>query len=237
MSETDLFGRFHLTIPGGRRFDGYYASLDAIRPLVSGEHWRNSVTGFYINVTGDLNAVRLSCFTATPEIVRDVVESFVDKQELQHCQSPEVPSPSTVSQGYGGEELRFRRFLATYTLVGLEIMQADLFNARCLLATFRWQVMLARKPYKPHFSQTFESQSPFYRSLPEMEKDQFLKDLSNWPNPRQVDWAHLLVNMILGCDWVGCWDYFLSQKPPLSIARINELVKEQGFQIPDDWRP
>jgi hypothetical protein len=107
------------------------------------------------------------------------------------------------------------------------------------LATFHWQVMAARRPYKPHFLQTFESQSPFYCSLPEMEKDQFCKDLSHWPNPPQVDWAHFLVNMVLACDWVvpECWKYFLSQTPPLSIARINDLVKEQGFHIPDNWQP
>jgi hypothetical protein len=43
--------------------------------------------------------------------------------------------------------------------------------------------------------------------------------------------------MVLGCDWAGCWDYFLNQKPPLTIARINDLVKEQGFRVPDNWLP
>ncbi len=94
-------------------------------------------------------------------------------------------------------------------------------------------------PYKPHFLRTFESQSPFYCSLSEMEKDQFWKDLSHWPNLLQVDWAHFLVNMVLGCDWVGPehWQYLSSKKPPLSIAEINDGVKEQGFHVPDNWRP
>lgn len=237
LSETDLFGRFYLKVPGRGKFDGYYASLDAVRPLVSSEQWQSNVTGYYINVADEkFDAVRLSYFTPTPKPVQDVVASFVTKHELQHSQPPELPCACMVSRNYGGEELRFRRFLATYTLIGLEIMQADLLNARCLFATFRWQVMLAGRPYKPHFLKTFESQSPFYRSLLELEKDQFWNDLAYWPNPLQVDWAHLFVNMVLGCDWQ---DFCPSprQRLPLPVAEINKKLSEQGFCIPDNWQP
>jgi len=55
LRETDLFGRFLLKAPNGGRFDGYYRSLNAIRPLVRSKEWLRSVTGFYINVTSWLS--------------------------------------------------------------------------------------------------------------------------------------------------------------------------------------
>ena len=62
---------------------------------------------------------------------------------LKHINEPTIPKHFRNSAGYGGEELRFRRFLFTYTLIGLEIMETDLLHARRLFATFRWQVMRA----------------------------------------------------------------------------------------------
>lgn len=238
IKETDLFGRFFLKAPDGGRFSDYYCSLNAIRPLVKSEEWEESVTGFYINhVNGEyLGSVRLSYFTTSIDQTKKVVEHFVDKHKLKKIQNPEeTPHHIIISKGYGEEELRFRKFLSTYTLIGLDIMKADLLNARCLFATFRWQVMRARKPCKPHFLRYFESQSPFYNSLSSAEKDQFWRDLDHWPNLRQVDWAHFFVNMVLGCDWKI--ENFLSPQAPLSIQEINRLIREQGFKIPQNWSP
>jgi hypothetical protein len=235
LAETDLFGRFYLRKPAAGRFDGYYASLNALRPLLASRQWQGSVTGFYINVAGDFDAVRLSYFTSAAAGVQNIVEFFVAQHGLETVQEAESPITTKVSEGYGGEELRFRRFLAAYTQIGLEIMEGDLLNARCLFAAFRWQVMPARKSYKPHFVPTFKRNSPFYLSLSETDQDQFWSDISHWPNPPQVDWAHLFVNMVLGCDWIG--SHFLTPQPPLSIEQINERVKEQNFAIPADWHP
>jgi len=235
LKETDLFGRFFLKGPDKGRFKGYYCSVDAIRPLVGGKEWLKSVTGFYINVTGNYDAVRLSYFSSSPDQTIKTVENFVMNHGLKNIKNPEEPHHVRISEGYGGEELRFRRYLSLYTLIGLDIMKADLLNARCLFTTFRWQIMRARKPYKTHFLRTFENQSPFYNSLSQSEKDQFWRDLSHWPNPPQVDWAHLFVNMVLGCDWKI--QFFLKPQPPLPILQINGLVKDQGFQIPEDWCP
>jgi hypothetical protein len=46
-----------------------------------------------------------------------------------------------------------------------------------------------------------------------------------------------MVNMELGCDWLGEWRYFLQPQRPLTLAEINERVAGQGFAIPADWRP
>ena len=238
LTETDLFGRFILKIPGRDRFSGYYRSLDAIRSLIYSEDWLGSVTGFYINVAGNYDSVRLSYFTSSPDLPQMTVERFANEFQLE-VEVAELPHHVEISRQYGNEEIRFRRFLSTYTPIGLEIMEADLLHARCLFATFRWQVMRARKPYRPHFLRTFESQSAFYNSLGMEEQDKFWRDLAHWPNPPRVDWAHLFVNMVLGCDWNSpqVWPMFLSPQPPLPIPEINEIVAELSFQVPDEWQP
>ena len=240
LTESDLFGKFFLRAPGGGRFAGYYSSLDAIRPLLDSEEWTENVTGSYVNVADDnFNAVRLSYWTTSPEQTLQVVDEFVRQYGLEYLRKPGVLSQTRNSDGYGGEELRFRKFLTAYTQIALNIMAADLLNARCLFATFRWQVMRSRQPYKPHFQGTFQNYSPFYNSLSQSEKDQVWSDLAHWPNPREVDWAHMMVNMVLGCDWIRgqMWQEFLSPQQPLSISQINEIIREQDFEIPNNWQP
>jgi hypothetical protein len=99
--------------------------------------------------------------------------------------------------------------------------------------------MRARQPYRPHFTTTFENLSSFYNSLLEEQQEQFWQDLAHWPNPPQVDWAHLFVNMVLGCDWIGpdIWPKFLTRQPPLPIQEINTKIRELGFEIPLNWHP
>jgi hypothetical protein len=239
LSTADITGRFYLQLPqGGGSFAGYFASLAALRPMLAGAAWQAAVTGYYLNVAGNFDAVRLTYLTTTPEAVRAVVEDYAAAQGLIQSQPPEPAAPSQISGSYGGEELRFRRFLCTYPLLGLDLLGADPLHARCLFATFRWQVMAARQPYRPHFAPTFERDSPYWRSLPAAEQEQFWADLAHWPNPPQVDWAHMMVNMLLGCDWLGEWrSYFCQPQPPLSIAEINARVAETGFQIPAGWKP
>ena len=238
VSETDLFGIFHLRKGTTRRFEGYYDSLDAIRPMLRSSEWKQRVSGYYVNVSGDSNAVRLSYFTTSPPQSTNLVNTFAAKHGLDVIES-EYPHTVRIAEKYGGEELRFRGFLCTYAPIALDIMEADLLNARCLLATFRWQVMRARLPYQRHFINTFREQSRFFNALLADSQDQFWHDLAHWPNPPQVDWAHMFVNMVLGCDWIAreIWMDFRVPAPALSIEQINQAVGQQGFQIPADWRP
>ncbi len=240
LSATDLFGRFYLQVKEGDGCEGYYSSLKAIEPLVRSEEWHSSVTGFYINVTEESYALRLSYFTRSPDRAQNVVERIAARLGLKHARSPELPHPSEVSGMYGHEELRFRRFLTTYTLIGLDIMKRDPLSARRLFAVFRWRVAIARKDYRAHFLRSFESLSPFYNSLSPPKKAQFWRDLALWPEKSRVDWAHLFVNMVLCGDWMGEeWlDRFRARKP-LSILEINRVLKSSGigFEIPEGWRP
>jgi hypothetical protein len=237
LRETDLFGRFYLKKPNGGRFRGYYESLIGMRPLLCSKEWLQSVRGYYVNVAGKQDAVRLSYWTTAPQQTRNIIDLFVSQNGLKHIKEPIIPKHAINSAGYGGEELRFRRFLSTYTLIGLEIMETDLLHARRLFATFRWQIVRAGKPYRPHFLKTFEDQSFFFNSLSAREKEQFWLDLSYWPDSNKVDWAHLFVNMVLAADWFPVRKHFHSPQRPLSISEINQLLEPMGFQIPENWSP
>lgn len=236
LQESDLFGRFYLKLPGTTQFDNYFQSIDALRSLLSSREWGDAVTGYYINVAGNMDSVRLSYFTSDAARVNSCVNSFCTNNNIQ-SQNPELPHTSRISEGYGGEELRFRRYLYIYTLIGLDIIGEDLPNARRLMATFRLGVMLSRQPYKPHFQATFEEQSPAYNSLSAEQKEQFWLDLSNWPNPPQVDWAHMMVNMVLPGDFVTNWNYFLTPRLALNLDEINRCIQGLGFRIPSNWHP
>lgn len=240
LRETDLFGRFFLRLPGAKGYDGYYDSLAAVADLVESDQWRGSVTGFYINVSEDSGGVRLSYFSASPEDVIDAMAALVPRFGLAETRMAEGPTPATVADRYGGEELRFRRYLTAYTRIGLDIMESDLLGARRLFALFRWQVSIEKKPYKPHFVRTFEGQSPFYNSLTAAEKEQFWKDLASWPEGSEVGWAHLFVNMVLGGDWIGeYWTERYRAGEPLSTPELNDVLRRagMGFKVPEGWRP
>jgi len=177
--------------------------------------------------------LRLSFFTSPPSQVKDLVTDFVSREELEFAKEPEPPSQIKIAQKYGGEESRFRCYLSTYPLIGLDIMGADLLHARCLLATLRLQLTVVRAPYRNHLRHTFESQSPFYNSLSTVEKDQLWKDLDHRP----PQWDHMFVNMVLGMDFEP--NELLECEAPLSIPEINSvLIKLRfGFQIPEGWTP
>ncbi|OGW76084.1 MAG: hypothetical protein A2Z72_01830 [Omnitrophica bacterium RBG_13_46_9] len=239
LKETDLFGRFYLKLSPDPGIDTYYKTIDALRPLLTSKEWDESVTGYYINVARENHSARLSYFTKAPDSVQECVRAFCSGHNIKNTWEPELPRGVRISELYGGEELRFRRYLYLYNLIGLDIIKADLLNARCLIAAFRLQFMPLRQPYKSYFEKTFRIQSEAYNSLSEQEKEQFWLDLSNWPDPNQVDWAHMMVNMILPGDWPQSLykAYLFSQKPPLDMTEINKMIMHLGFQIPAAWHP
>lgn len=239
ITEADLYGQCFLKIPRGNSYKDYFNTLETVRSLVISSQWAKHVTGFFINVSQHNDyAVRLTYFTTSRDLIPQLIAAFVKEKNLQKVNDEILPDITKVSDVYGGAELELRKFLVTYTLIALDIIKADLLNARCLVTTFRLQVMLARKPYKPHFIRTFKEQSPFYNSLSPADQEQFWESLSNWPYQTrgQVDWAHMFVNMVLPGDWNSL--IHTGTPAPLSIAEINQrFINDQGFQIPLNWIP
>ena len=238
VKETDLFGRFYLKLEASQNviFGNYFKAVDVLRVFLEKEAWNKHVTGYYINISEDSESVRISYFSPEPEKVKAPLMEFCARHGIIESQSPELPHRAAIAGIYGGEELRFRRFLHVYTLIALDIMKADLAHSRCLMAAYRWQVMAGRRPSKPHFEYTFKKHSPYYNRLSDEQKNQLWRDLDNWPDLRQVDWAHMMVNMVLPGDWLDDWKYFSTPKDPLSISDVNLKLADLGFQIPLDWR-
>lgn len=232
---TDLFGTIHITDGTGQKFEGYYSTLEALRPLLDSEEWQAQTTGFYLNAGGtNCDAVRISYFCANGQDPRPVVQAFARNHDLCLVAAARPPAQVAIASAYGGDEARFRRFLSTYSQIGLDLIRSDLNHARCLFATFRFQVFPSRGDYRAHFAPSFEARSPFYQTMSQREKDQFWADLANWPNPPQVDWAHMFVNMVLGCDW----NNHLMNLQRLSVEEINQVLRQQHiFEVPPGWAP
>ena len=81
------------------RFQGYYESLNAMRPLLRSKEWLQSVTGYYVNVAGKQDAVRLSYWTTAPEQTRKIVNLFVSQNGLKHIEEPIIPEHTRNSTG------------------------------------------------------------------------------------------------------------------------------------------
>jgi hypothetical protein len=52
--------------------------------------------------------------------------------------------------------------------------------------------------------------------------------------PSPTEWAHMMVNMIVGCDF-----RYSPHSNPLSIGEINRVLtlNKIGLQIPSTWTP
>jgi hypothetical protein len=243
ISKSDLFGIFYVRKPDGRKWNSYYRTLETLRPLLEGEQCQEVVSGYYLNVCGNFDAVRISYFVSTESVksAMSTFEQFFQKKDLVEIDNSRNPEKAVVAMNYGGEqyEERFRNYLFRETRIGLDIMKEDLLHAKALLATYRWQVRKASLPVEKHFKPTFEQFSPTFNSMSAEEREQIFIDLAEWPNPPQVDWAHMMVNFVLGCDWNAVFSdpHYLTAETPLSIQEINEIVRELDFQIPLGWTP
>lgn len=247
ISSGDLFGRFFVKKPEGIQWDSYYKTLDTLRPLFKRKEFNKLAKGFYLNVCGvgprDFDSVRISYFVdkANVEKIVSIFQKFFENNGIMEIQSFTPPREIILARNYGGEEYekRFRNFLVLETQIGLELIEGNLLHSRILFVTYRWQVRKASLPFRGHFEPTFKRYSLTYNSLSNDEKDQLFTDLEEWPNPPQVDWAHMMVNFVLGCDWNNalCRPDYLTPGRPLSIPEINRLIRDLGFQIPLDWKP
>lgn len=240
ISKSDLFGVFYVKKPDGTKWDSYYKTIDTLRPLFNEEEFTEVVKGFYLNICGSFDSVRISYFVSEENAQRAVnkFRRFFSENHIVEIGETECPQEKLVAKAYGGidYEERFRNFLVLETKIGLDLMKEDLLRARILLAIYRWQIRKASLPVREHFEPAFRKYSSTYNSLSEKEKDQFFADLAEWPNPPQVDWAHMMVNFVLGCDWnlVFSDPNYLTPGKPLSVPEINALIKNLGFQIPQE---
>jgi hypothetical protein len=113
VTENDLFGRFFLGSETEAPFEGYYSTLECIRPLLGRSEWHENTTGTYINVAKNYNAVRLSFFCRNADLLPAVVDSFIKGQHLKQVSDPEVPHQVKISEGYQDHRGRHKAGLET----------------------------------------------------------------------------------------------------------------------------
>lgn len=240
VSIEDLFGIFYVRKSDGFKWESYYESylrtIDSLRTLFDDKEFRKVVHGFYLNTAKSFNSVRISYFVDGKEIEKSntLFHEFFARNGIQEIYDHSIPQKAIVAREYGGlgYEQRFRNFLRNYTQIGLELLQGNLLHSRRLFTVYRFQVRQASVPFEGFFEPSFRKYSPSYVSFSIREKSQFLNDLKEW-TPPHTEWAHMMVNMIVGADWVP----FLLERFP--IQEINRILiqNNMGFQIPETWNP
>lgn len=253
LTTNDLCGRIFFRCSDLRPIDGYFSCLNSVKSLLESPNFKSSTPGFYINVSEGVNSVRLSYFTSNRAETEGAIQGFSDENSNIRIFKREEPHVAEVSRRYGGEELRFRKFLHTYTQIGLDLLDYDILYSRRLLAEYRLTYSPQKISCRPLFEPAFTKHSLFFNQLHSSSVKQLWKDLNYWhpisAKEYVADWAHFLVNMLLPGDWIYIkdprtgkllfGDLFLRSTPKLPIAGVQkiQMLRMFNLDIPDNWSP
>jgi hypothetical protein len=232
ISEHDLFGRIIIGIPKAENYHDYYSALDIFMPLLRKSDLGKTCTGFYINQ--EKKSIRISyfCKTTQRQKLLDKIHKIIHESILKEIFEESLQENVVIANDYGGKqyETRFRRYLSMETKIGLDLIETNSNRAKALAATYRWQVFPTNGSIRTHFEPHFKELSLSYNFLTKAQQEAFWSDFSLWPNPPQVDWAHLFINLILGFD---CHKRRFYEWPfnPLSIEEINSEISSTGIII------
>jgi hypothetical protein len=227
--------------------EGYFGCIKAIKPLLVNLDSNSSTSGFYINISGNesnhLNVVRFTFFTYNTQEAKKIIDMFLSNNTNVVSLSLEdfgdekfkEPMECKISDGYGGEEIRFRNFLNTYTHIGLDLLDYDILYSRRLVAEYRLTYSPQRISCRPLFEPPFVKHSKFFDKLDDYSIEQLWNDLNFWHS--KGDWAHFLVNMLLPGDWIFASEdfqrFFLNPMPKQPIIGETRLRMLRMFGLED----
>lgn len=244
LSVDDLLGVLYFSSQDMRMIDGYFNCINLIKPLINKLDSQPHTSGFYLNIGKRLNSVRLSYFTNNESKTQKVINDFLNESSDVTAFDFEKPKHNEFSQYYGGDELRFRRFLCTYTKIGLDLLDFDVLYSRRLVAEYRLVYSPQKTSCRPLFETAFRKHSNFFNQLSASNKGQLWEDLNYWhpiPNTEFIaDWAHMLVNMLLPADWIYIpkyRDFFLNRIPkqPITGRTKEEMLRSFNLNLPEGW--
>jgi len=66
----DHLGRFFVMKQKGVKWSSYYKTIDALRPLFHKSEFTEVITGFYLNISEDYDAVRILYFVNEKKVKR-----------------------------------------------------------------------------------------------------------------------------------------------------------------------
>lgn len=228
-SEQEPCALFHLSLSATPSSSNYYDSIDVLTPLLRDTAWIDACAGYYLNSV-DRGLPRLTYFASDAGVATRVIDGICSRTALMHAKPPSKLRAVTFTKTYGGSEARFRRYLCTYTQIGLDLLAADRLHAQRLFATYRWRAWITGTSAKAHLERSFVRLSPCYESLSQEERDDF------WVDLEFLKWGHMFVNMILAIDW----DVPRNQAAaPPSDAELTRFLVGQGlrFDVPTGWNP
>ncbi len=245
LTVDDLFGKVFLRYDDIRTIEGYLQCIDLIRPLFEITEFISSTPGFYINISNP-NDVRLSYFTNNKSVTKRIITNFLEKNNSLRLVKSSEPRNTQISKLYGGEELRFRKYLHTYTQVGLDLLQYDRKFVKQLVAEYRLTYSPQKISCRPLFEPVFRKLSYYFNQLEPSCIAQLWRDLDYWhpiKNSRYIaDWAHFLVNMLLPGDWIYIPEYTAlfvnpTPKPPIMGEQKKQMLELFFSEMPNAWNP
>lgn len=232
--------------------NGYFSCLNLIKPLFERQDFKDSTSGFYINYitnSEDGNSVRLTYFTNNKAETSRAIKNFLNTNSnivLFPSKDSYESGKGNIAEGYGGENLRFRRFLNAYTQIGLDLLGYNILYSRRLAAEYRLNYSTQKISCKPLFESAFTKHSKFFNQLDTSSIEQLWKDLNFWHTIKNTnyvaDWAHFLVNMLLPGDFTDI-PYFVgffrnpNPEPPIIGKQKIIMLKIFNLDIPDNWIP
>lgn len=215
----------------------YFEHVATFAAFLENGQLGDTITGCYMNRIPRPygRTFRLTYFTRRPSDARSKIFRFAGDRLLPIAEENK-PDEENIALEYGGIKLEraFRSYLSTYSWIGVDLLNSDRQYARRLCAVFRWRVFPAGTSYREYFRPSFQNRSQAYRSLSTTAKAAFWENLARWPDPFQTDWAHMLVNMVVGHDW-GNPPVTFAQKPPARNPLIDKRC--DTIQIPQSWSP
>ncbi len=201
LSVNDFSARIYTILDEGESLADYYKTVSVLREFFTSPEWSSSVTGFYLNaITRDPYhvTVRIAYMVAsmTTRPV-DSYQAYADQKGLVTVGFDELePREGLFTNYYGGDELLFRRYLATYSWIGMDLLENDFENSTRLFSELRKQ---PRASYRNFLEQTFLTKSPYFAGMPKADQEEFWQSFVSWPKSN-TDWAHMMVNMMIGRD-------------------------------------
>ena len=230
-SDNELYGQFFLSMSATPSFDNYYESIRILTPYLRNVIWINSCSGYYINSV-DYGLPRITYFAVDATEATMEVEKICAQTGLIQVKQATALKPVKFKDTYGGSEARFRRYLCTYTQIGLELLESACIHAQRLFATYRLRIWTAGESGRSHMEDSFLRYSPSYQSLSPTAQNEFWADFDF-----AGSWNHMFVNMILAIDWPNIPRG--QAVIPQSDADISAFLAKHGlgFNIPNGWKP
>jgi hypothetical protein len=238
-----LFFRFPNLKPL-KKAEEYFSCLKLLRPLFGSSGFKASTLGYYLNY--NTQSVRLTYFTNNETETKEAIDNFLNENggiALSECEAPKI---GNIAKRYGGDNLRFRRFLNTYTQIGLDLLDYDILYSRRLVAEYRLTYSTQKISCNPLFEPAFTKHSKFFSQLDTQSVEQMWEDLNFWhPHPNKpgcvADWAHFLVNMLLPGDYI----YTNNEGPfinpsasaPITGSQKEEVLRRLNIEVPSNWSP